>query len=104
MIWLVFVLLATIFWSASDICNDAAIEMHSQVELHPDAPTGLTGVQSALVNMFTTALFVLVGYVSGFSEPLSADMIPALATCGLLHFVAYVLLLKAFEDASSTEI
>eukprot|EP00048_Salpingoeca_helianthica_P018063 m.240504 g.240504 ORF g.240504 m.240504 type:complete len:377 (-) comp23432_c0_seq1:23-1153(-) len=106
MIWLLFVFFATIFWALADICNDASIEMHTpEGDEKPGAEhTGLSGEQSSFVNLLVTSLFVVIGYVAGFSQVPAMDELPGLMTCGCLHFVAYLLLLKAFEDASSTEI
>lgn len=110
MIWLLFVFLATIFWALSDICNDACIELHSNPETEekesesPPPSGGLSGEQSAFINIIVTFLFVLVGFAAGFAQIPSRDVVFELAVCGSLHFCAYFLLLKAFEDASSTEI
>ena len=107
MIWLLFVFLATVFWALADICNDACIEMHTghKGERADEAEhKGLTGEQSAFINVAVTSVFVIVGFLAGVARLPTMDTLPSLMVCGCLHFLAYLLLLKAFEDASSTEI
>jgi len=113
--WVLQVAVATICWAMSDICSDAAIQQEKEEVTKVCVEVGgagkveqrgqLTGEQGALMSVCVTLGFTFVFHVvAGPSITLNWH-VAAQAMCGgAIHFLSYMMLLKAFEYSSSTQI
>jgi hypothetical protein len=109
--WVLQVAVATVCWAMSDICSDAAIQQEKEegvvvcVEAGKVERGQLTGEQGALMSVCVTLCYTIVFHaVAGPSISLSGPVVAQALAGGSIHFISYMMLLKAFEQSSSTQI
>lgn len=111
--WVLQVAVATICWAMSDICSDAAIQQDNEgVEesVEGGKPSvnergQLTGEQGALMSVCVTLCYTAFFHiVAGPSILFNWKVVVQALAGGSIHFISYMMLLKAFEVSSSTQI
>jgi len=107
--WVLQVAVATICWAMSDICSDAAIQQDKEEEVCAEAGKvehgQLSGEQGALMSVCVTLCYTAVFHlVAGPSISLNPQVVAQALAGGAIHFISYMMLLKAFEQSSSTQI
>jgi len=107
--WVLQVAVATVCWAMSDICSDAAIQQEKEGETCVEAGKAehgqLSGEQGALMSVCVTLCYTAVFHLAvGPSLSLNWQVLAQALAGGAIHFISYMMLLKAFEHSSSTQI
>jgi len=107
--WVFQVAAATICWAMSDICSDAAIQEKDEEPQETGSEASkhghLTGEQGALMSVCVTLCYTVIFHLTaGPSLNLSHEILAQALAGGAIHFLSYMMLLKAFEHSSSTQI